>query len=356
MKKYGIWIFFGFIVWGLLAGCSISQNSQIPQTQQTEPPSSTLPVTSRTQDLPVASTLETGNSTHPFSGFILIIASQPGKLFLYNGVSLSSIQISTDDIHQPAPKLSRDGKNISYRDLVGYLNVYTISTQDTKQYTSELTNGGEPMGWSPNKGKIAFGCPIMPANICVLTLKTGTVENYTKGLPNNASDSYAGYNFAGWSEDDTKMGLLFEYEPPSSGGQTFYTGTIEVMDTKTKAITKVLSENDLTGIEHIQDAMISPDGTAFLFSAKSGGYYAVYRVNADGTGLTRVTSESLNFNTTHPIWRPDGNGFVASAPENEKESSSAIILPTIFDLSGRIIGQINIAGGGEAVSWIDENN
>ena len=355
MKKYGIWIFFGFIVWGLLAGCTILQNTQIPQTQLSEPPSSNLLTTASTQDLPVESTPETGNSTHPFSGSILIISSQPGKLFLYNGVSLSSIQISADDIHQPAPKLSQDGKNIIYRDLVGYLNVYTLSSQEYKKYSSELTNGGEPMGWSPDEGKIAFGCPIMPANICVLTLKTDTVENYTKELPNNASDSYAGYSFAGWGDNGNKIGLLFNYEPPSSGGQTFYIGTLELMDTRTKSITKVVSENDLTGIERFRDATLSQDGTAFLFSAKSGGYYAVYRVNSDGTGLTRITSTSYHFNITHPIWKPDGKGFVASTPENEKESSTAIILPTIFDLSGKIIGQINIAGGGEAVSWIEEN-
>ncbi len=356
MNKYGIWIIIGYISLGLLAGCTVSQNIRTPQAQLSESTPSSLPTTASTQDLPVISTPKTSDAIHPFSGSILITSSQPGKLYLYNRGSLTSIQISEDDIHQPEPKLSQNGKKIIFRGLDGHLNVYALSPQEYKKYSSVLTNGDGPMGWSPDEEQIAFGCSSMPANVCVLTISSGEVENYTKQLPNNASDSYAGYNFAGWGDNGNKMGLLFNYEPPSSGGQTFYLGTLEIMDTRTKSITKVVSENDLTGIEHFRDATLSQDGTAFLFSAKSGGYYAVFRVNTDGTGLTRITSESYHFNITHPIWRPDGNGFVASAPENEKESSTAIILPTIFDLSGEIIGQINVAGGGEAISWIDENN
>lgn len=107
MKKYGIWIFVGFIFLGLLAGCTVSQNPQTLQAQLSEQTPSSLPTTASNHNLPVKSTPRTCDPIHLFSGSILITSTQPGKLYLYDGASLTSIQISTDDIHQPAPRLER---------------------------------------------------------------------------------------------------------------------------------------------------------------------------------------------------------------------------------------------------------
>ncbi|MCX6054613.1 MAG: hypothetical protein NTZ74_06835 [Chloroflexi bacterium] len=350
MREKRIWLLLIFLLFGLITGCwnlnkpkgnDNQKNNPIPQNQLN---STTTPPLTNTA-------IETNNSSLQLPGTILISSNNPGVVYLYSKGSLDQIKISSEDIHQPSPVLSPDGTKIVFRDLDGNLNVYDLSTREFKKYSDIFTNGNGPMGWSPSGDQIAFGCSTIPANVCVLSIKTEQIENFTANLPNNDSGSYAGYNFAGWEKKENKMALLFYSESPSSGGQTFFIGTLEMLDIQTKAITKVITESDFTGTERIRDAMLSPEGTTIIFSAKSGEYYAIYQINTDGTRLNRVTPETYTFDIVHPIWNSDGKYFVASAPKIENESNNAIILPTIFDPSGNLVGQINITGGGEAVSW-----
>ena len=50
----------------------------------------------------------------------------------------------------------------------------------------------------------------------------------------------------------------------------------------------------------------SPDGQSFLFSTFTD--FAIHRVNADGTGLTKLTI-GTEFED-HPAWSPDGSRYV----------------------------------------------
>jgi len=350
MKKKRIWILLIIFLLGLITGCW-GLNKTKGDDNQTFPPTSQSQSNSTTTTPPTKTATETNNSSLQLPGTILISSNDPGVVYLYSKGSLEQIKISNDDIHQPAPALSPDGTKIAFRDLDGNLNVYDLSRREDKKYSDIFTNGGGILGWSPSGDQIAFGCTATPVNVCVLSIKSEKVENYTANLPNNDTGSYAGYNFAGWEKNENKMAMLFYFEPPSSGGQIFFIGTIEILDIQTKATTKVITESDLTGTERIRDAMLSPDGTTIIFSAKSGEYYAVYQINTDGTRLSRVTPETYTFDIIHPIWSPDGRSFVAAAPKIANESNNAIILPTIFDPSGNLVGQINITGGGEAVSW-----
>jgi hypothetical protein len=159
--------------------------------------------------------------------------------------------------------------------------------------------------------------------------------------------SLGGYAFASWSNDGEKIGLLYYADPPetSQGTRTYYSETLKILD--------LCTESDLSGIEAIQNAALSPDGSSFLFSVKSGEYIAVYRVHADGSGLTCITPETLQFDITFPVWSPDGKGFVAYLPAQEGALTNAIYVPTVFDLSGKIIYRITMDDGGKASSWVD---
>jgi Tol biopolymer transport system component len=285
-------------------------------------------------------------------GTLLITSNDPGKVYLKTGRLLIALKISEDDIHLPYPSLSPSGTKIAFRDSQAMLMSYDLITQETHQYSSQLTGGSGFIRWSPNEDKIAFQCPVLPFNICMISTNSDEIDHYTGTFSNNSGTSFAGYYFAGWTNDSEKTGLLFYKELPPSEAKEYYASTLEIVDNKTKTVTKVLSNSDHKEFEDIKDAMLSPDGKAFLFSAKNGDFYTIYKVKTDGTGLQRVTSNSLKFDITHPIWSPDGKEFVAAVPQTGSTSADPIFQPMVFDLSGNIVGQINIDGGGEAVTWI----
>lgn len=286
------------------------------------------------------------------SGSILIVSDNPGEVYLVTGDGQQRFQISDEDIHFPPPVLSPDGTRIAFRDTQGYLNIYDISTEQNDRYSNFLTNGSAPMGWSPAGDQIAFGCPDLPTDICVFTIETETIEKYTS-LDTSGDLTKEAYTFAGWRSDGEIMGVRYYFYPSSSGSQTYGLATLQVLNVHSKEIINVLTEADLDDIARIRDVQLSPDGNSMLFSAKSGEYYAVYQINVDGTGLTRITPETFQTNITHPVWSPDGNAFIATVPATNPDSQADILLPTIFDLTGNVIGQINVSGGGEAASWVN---
>lgn len=289
------------------------------------------------------------------SGDLLIQADQTGNLIWLTHDRSVELPLGTEEINYPSPRLSRDGGKILYHDSVGHPMEYDLSDGKTRQISAVTVNGFGQMDWSPDGTQLAFGCPTMPENICLLNLASGTVENITRDLPNNDSTSFAGYTFAGWADDGRSIGMIFYYEPPSNGGQTHYIGTLEVMDIRTKIATAVLAEQGDTGPYRFYDPTLAPDGKSFLFAAKSGEHFGIYQVQTDGSGLKRITPESMQVDITHPIWNPDGKTFTVSTPKAGITANEEIDLPTIFDLSGNILGQIPITGGGEVVSWINDS-
>jgi Tol biopolymer transport system component len=151
------------------------------------------------------------------------------------------------------------------------------------------------------------------------------------------------------------MGLLYLSEPQNAleGVQTYLIGSIYLLDLVEGDVTAVLSEGVLSEIEQLNSAMLSPDGEKFLFSAKEGDFTAIFQVSTDGTGLARITPEALEVDVINPIWRPDGQGFFAQMPASANDQQGNQLLPTIFDLSGKVIDQIEMPEGGYAAAWIE---
>jgi len=62
----------------------------------------------------------------------------------------------------------------------------------------------------------------------------------------------------------------------------------------------------LTTTTQDDGAAWSPEGTKIAFSSFSGGIYGqwqIYVMNADGSGVTQLTSTSTRSNRD-PVWRP----------------------------------------------------
>ena len=67
-------------------------------------------------------------------------------------------------------------------------------------------------------------------------------------------------------------------------------------------------EQITTGAQPATAPAFSPDGTRIVFSRLGAG---IFRVNLDGTGLRRLSS---NIRDAHPVWSPDGKRIVFLRP------------------------------------------
>ena len=63
----------------------------------------------------------------------------------------------------------------------------------------------------------------------------------------------------------------------------------------------------------------SPDGRQLVFQSERTGRTALYVINADGTGVRRLTWSDAD--NTHPAWSPDGTtiAFLQKAGKNKYE-------------------------------------
>ena len=88
----------------------------------------------------------------------------------------------------------------------------------------------------------------------------------------------------------------------------------------------------------------SPDGTKLAYSSKIGGTGGIFIVNADGTGTTRVTSDT---NDGEPTWSPDGTklAFVHVSTGRRR------LVTTNLDGSGLTVITPNLASDVDDPEW-----
>lgn len=77
-------------------------------------------------------------------------------------------------------------------------------------------------------------------------------------------------------------------------------GQVYVMNADGTAQTRTM----ITPAANDWDPAWSPDGTRIAFESNRGGNYDIYVINADGSGLTRLTTNSGD--DSHAAWSPDG--------------------------------------------------
>ena len=80
-------------------------------------------------------------------------------------------------------------------------------------------------------------------------------------------------------------------------------GDLLLIDPDSLTVTPVTDPS--TSVEAFEPAW-SPDGTMLAFSRRSGADTGIWRINVDGTGLTRLTDRD----DREPAWSPDGGSIV----------------------------------------------
>ena len=99
---------------------------------------------------------------------------------------------------------------------------------------------------------------------------------------------------------------------------------------------------------------ISPDGTRVAFMSTRDGSWDIYVVNADGTGLTRLTADEDIDGL--PIWGPDSNTVIFASNRGGEWAIWAFDVDAhqmgkLFDTGGDLDGKVH---EGTSRGWTEE--
>ena len=208
--------------------------------------------------------------------------------------------LTNNTAFENAPDWSPDGSQIAFgSDRDGNPEIYVMQANGSGQTRRTNHAGGDYRpAWSPDGTKIAF-----------VSTRDGNVEIYVMdssgtGLQRLTNDA-ATDDVPAWSPDGTKIAFT-----SNRGGAV----GIHVMNSSDgSAVTQLTSDASA-------DSKLawSPDGTRIAFSRiVACDYYVcrrgLYVMNADGSGVTQLTSGDDYADYADPAWSPDGQWIAFNA-------------------------------------------
>ena len=200
----------------------------------------------------------------------------------------------------------KNGKICFSRNIGNHLEIFSADPDGShiKQLTVSKPSGAVSFesDWSPDGRLIAFDSDRKdidgrkPVQIYVMTADGGDVTQLTRG---------GGFHGTpGWSPSGTSIAIVSDWGKNSLNGIWI----IPASDPDGVTVEDAQRVTDVPdGAEFDDEPQFTPDGTTIVFSRfKSfrSSKSAIFRVNADGTGLKRLTNYGLN--ASHPDVSPDG--------------------------------------------------
>ncbi len=167
--------------------------------------------------------------------------------------------------------------------------------------TAQLTSGGQDIkpAWSPDGTKVAFVRQVSlngHGNIYVINADGSNLTQLTNSAPTlDDSDPI-------WSPDGTKIAF--------TSNRTGVGGSYQIFTMNADGSNETIISNQTTSND--SGPSWSPDGTKIVFESERTGQSNIFTMNADGSSVTAVTSNSSVANYHHPVWSPDGTKILYS--------------------------------------------
>ena len=190
-----------------------------------------------------------------------------------------------------SPAFSPDGSKIAFAAVTGTTQIHVMNIDGTgiTNISNSATYDNQP-DWSPDGSKIAFHSYATPGNIEVFVMNAdGTGQT-------NLSNNPTGIDMTpSWSPDGSRIALRRNTGTPED--ITYDIFTINPDGTGATNLTNTPDVREF-------DPSWSPDGTKIAFQKKGTGeaFPDIYVMNADGSGIIRLTDDSLQ--DIEPAWQP----------------------------------------------------
>jgi TolB protein len=288
------------------------------------------------------------------NGQIAFVSDRSGNRDIYvmnadgSGVRQLTSNLNPSFYYAEFPDWSADGKQIAFD--VNSRTLYAVN--DNGGGLTALTNDAsivhEFPSWAPDRKKVAFSSNL-----------NGFLDVYTMNADGSSPQqlTYGDADiYPAWSPDGTKIafqrgvfGNIYVMNPDGSEQKQVTDTFTDELPTWSPDGTKIAFDSSRSGNNQIYvmnadgsglirvtndsstdwGAAWSPDGTKIAFASNLDGHYQIYAVKTDGSGLTRLTNDAAN--DLEPSWQP----VVASDTT-----------PPLIEVPSAITGNATSPGGG----------
>ena len=187
-----------------------------------------------------------------------------------------------------------NGKIVTNSDnlVTGEEQVYTVDPDATNQQL--VYNNSEVGQWSPDGTRIALVTQLGPPQVLLFNVNDGSSVYF--GLPFDLYPDLALFCTV-WSPDGARLACEGQGQTDPS-----LTGVYTLRSSDGGDLQRVTS--DPTGDDCPSD--YSPNGKRLVITRANDTTYALYTVKLDGSGLTQITPDGMNFNFCNGSWSPRG--------------------------------------------------
>lgn len=224
-----------------------------------------------------------------------------------------------------SPAFSHDGRKILY----SLINTKVTKARNVALRMIDLDSGADTL--ISNRAGINSGAVFMPdGNSIALTLShVGNAEIFVMNLQTSELTRITKHYAPDVDPSISVDGSLMTFLSGRPGKPMIYT-----MDPRGE-------EKDVKRISYVgrfnATPRFSPDGKEIAFSSWLDERFDIFRINSDGTGLSRLTKDFGS--NEDPTYSNDGQ-FIAFSSQRVISSRSAVQNIYIMDREGEVIGQI----------------